>query len=791
MKAARWIAVLLTIASIAIVTRLRLSRDLTELFPETPEASMLARVTRLFGGGDVALVLLRGETSDDVTKATDEAAAALAACPEVVQVVTGPPAPKDLQKLDPTGAWRFAGPLARQKLARTLTDEGMRQRLHETRALLLAPGAEDVEEWLTKDPLRLAQIPWEGRMELAAGANGKPGGAFSADEGKTRLVVAEPRGRVFDAGAAQRFTENCDAALDPVRAAHPKAKIELTGGHVIARQTELMMETDLAKSGIVSMVLASVMFVGIFRRPRALVAVLPPLVAGTLWTTALATFLYPRLSGIACAFAAVVIGVGVDTGVHVYGRLLQARRDGLTPRAAADVSFRETWRPTLGAAVAAGAAFACLALCDVAGMRQLGVLCGAGEVLTAVAILVVVPEIGCWLERGAPPPPLRSTGVAVLTATRGRAAVAIVLSVGAVIAAIAFGAPALDHKVVTLDQRAIPALATYDAIYAAFGGTRGQLIVVSQDTNEEAARAHADAIAEATELLEQRGVVVGFDALAQTLPASTTQKARLAERDRLDLPSRREALAKALADEQFAVSEFTPALDAFSHPSSDVGDAAMSHAGEWLLRRHLGHDDKGTIVVTNVRLTADPAKDLEARTLIHAADPSSVLTGFTELEASLRRTLNRDLPRVLIVAIGMVGIVLAISLRRVSAVLLAFAVLVVEIAIVLLVARVIGVRWHVYDALVLPVLLGITLDEALFLIEASRTRSIEEALAEQAPLASATALTTAAGFGALVTCRFSGLVDVGKVGALGSTVGLISAFVVIPAGLRLFGRRTK
>ncbi len=156
MKAARWIAVLLTLASIAIVTRLQLSRDLTELFPETPEASMLARVTRLFGGGDVALVLLRGETSDDSAKAADEAAAALRACPEVVQVITGPPAPKDLQKLEPTGAWRFAGPLARKKLAYTLTDQGMHQRLRETRALLLAPGAEDrgTSQWRSSTACR-------------------------------------------------------------------------------------------------------------------------------------------------------------------------------------------------------------------------------------------------------------------------------------------------------------------------------------------------------------------------------------------------------------------------------------------------------------------------------------------------------------------------------------------------------------------------------------------------------------------------------------------------------------
>ena len=87
------------------------------------------------------------------------------------------------------------------------------------------------------------------------------------------------------------------------------------------------------------------------------------------------------------------------------------------------------------------------------------------------------------------------------------------------------------------------------------------------------------------------------------------------------------------------------------------------------------------------------------------------------------------------------------------------------------------------------------LDEALFLLEATRRKaSVDDALAEQAPLAATTALTTAAGFGALVVCRFGGLVDVGKVGALGSAAGLLCALVVIPAGFRVWmsrGRRAR
>jgi hypothetical protein len=56
---------------------------------------------------------------------------------------------------------------------------------------------------------------------------------------------------------------------------------------------------------------------------------------------------------------------------------------------------------------------------------------------------------------------------------------------------------------------------------------------------------------------------------------------------------------------------------------------------------------------------------------------------------------------------------------------------------------------------------------------------------KQAPLSTATALTTAAGFGALMACRFEGLFDLGAVGAIGSVAGLVASLVVVPAGLRL------
>ena len=387
---ARVCVLLVTAACIWLTfTRLTVSSDLSALFPSDAASTSLARFTRVFGGGDLGIVLFRGENADDVETATRDAALALAQKASVVRVLDRAPDANALGAPDPTLAWRYAGPGARARLAAALTPEGMRARLEGTRALLLAPGGSGAEDWLARDPLRLATLPWEAREELAAGVAPGQDGSFVADDGRARLLVLEPRGRAFEGGAAAAFVRDVDDALRATSGRHPGVRTDLTGGHAIARATEAMLRRDLVVSSVASLLLASLTFLLTFRRARALVAVLPPLALGTVWTTGMAAVATRGLSAISIAFAAVVVGVGVDTGVHVYSALLDGRRLGLEPSAAAAYARRTTLRPTLLAALVAGLAFASLALGDLAAMRQLGILCGVGEVLTAVAILIV------------------------------------------------------------------------------------------------------------------------------------------------------------------------------------------------------------------------------------------------------------------------------------------------------------------------------------------------------------------------------------------------------------------
>jgi predicted exporter len=331
-------------------------------------------------------------------------------------------------------------------------------------------------------------------------------------------------------------------------------------------------------------------------------------------------------------------------------------------------------------------------------------------------------------------------------------------------------------------------------VFDAFGGKRGQWVVLVADPDLDRARARGDLISERLARLEAD--VESVDSLSAFAPAASTQKERLAARDALDLPAKAGELSRALADTGFAVDHFEGALAAMKSPSHDLVDLAVlrDKPSAILMSRYLGKDDPDHLVAIYVRPRDVPGAVDRIEVALRETDPAAVLTGYTRLEASLRSSLSHDIPRIAIVAGVLVIVALAASLRRARDVALAALVVTSEVAAVLLLLRVLHIPLHAYSALVIPVLLGITVDEGMFLLHRARAEGagpavIAATLKDEGPPIAATALTTAVGFGALAFCDFDGLRDLGLVGAIGSSVGLLVALVVVPAGLRLLPDR--
>lgn len=787
--------VVLTVASVWLSsTRLRLSNNLADLFPDTGAAAMLTRYLKAFGGGDLGLVLVRGEDPNEVRAASRAIEGRLATCPSVARVLSDVRPPPIGRA---TEAWALAGPSARAKLRSALEPEGMRERLDESRRLLLAPGAGELASAIERDPLRLTLIPWEDRPELAAGMRVQEDGALITPDSKAELVVVEPKGNAFLGPDARAFVT---CAEDAMRAVETERAVTtgLTGGHAIAVATERMLRRDLILSSILSTVLASVLFLVTFRRARALIAIMPPLALGTTWTTGIAAFFPDGLSAIAVAFGAVVVGVGVDTGVHVYAAVLHARKEGHLGRALAAEARKRTWRPTLAAALVAGLAFGSLGLSDLSAVRQLGLLCAGGEVLTAIAILLIAPDVGAWLERrgmGHAPSSRWHTWLADAIGDRKRAAFGLALALLPALALTVTGLPERSNTLVAIRPKALEPLKVQSEIFRLFDSHEGQWIVVSTGSTEVQARGHADAVAEALDLLRARGLVDGFDSMTSLLPTPRTQAARFAERDGLDLQKAAARLQEVASAIGFDPEALAPAFDDLRSPRKTPLQLGDTDLVRFVRARHLAHDQEGYLAVTYVRPHRDPDTEAKARAAIHAADPEASITGYQHLETALGDALGRELPIIAFVSLLVALLAMRGVLRRGIDVAIVGLCIASELGLVFACMRLLHLRWHVYDALVLPVLIGITMDEAMFLLYAARARAdlplrgaIRGALDEQAPLIVATALTTAVGFGALLVCRFEGLFDLGAVGAIGSLVGLLSALLVVPAALVLLDR---
>ncbi|HTJ83757.1 MAG TPA: MMPL family transporter, partial [Polyangiaceae bacterium] len=308
------VAILTLLAGVVVARFVRLDPDIVALLPAEGDSAALGRYIRGFGGGGISVVLVEGDDPAETRAAADEIAAKLRERSSVAFTAAKIELPTET---DPLLLWRTADAETRARLARALSPEGMRERLAGTREILLAPGSGAAVPALTRDPLRLSSIAFESKT-IGSGVRARSDGYFATDDGRAHVVLVKAKGQALRGDDAKAFVGDVDATLAPIRAAHPGVTLGVTGPHAVAAEMESMLRRDLTYSGTISMVLASLAFAAVFRRIRALLAVAPPLALGTLWTAALAAFWPGGISAIAVAFTSVVVGVGFDTGVHVY-----------------------------------------------------------------------------------------------------------------------------------------------------------------------------------------------------------------------------------------------------------------------------------------------------------------------------------------------------------------------------------------------------------------------------------------------------------------------------------------
>jgi hypothetical protein len=107
----------------------------------------------------------------------------------------------------------------------------------------------------------------------------------------------------------------------------------------------------------------------------------------------------------------IVIGNGINPNVIWLARYFEERLDGKEHLSAIRTTHAATWQATLIASMAAGLAYASLAITDFRGFRDFGIIGGIGMALCWVSAFVILPAIVLTSERRKPLRPERLQGL--------------------------------------------------------------------------------------------------------------------------------------------------------------------------------------------------------------------------------------------------------------------------------------------------------------------------------------------------------------------------------------------
>lgn len=194
----------------------------------------------------------------------------------------------------------------------------------------------------------------------------------------TRLPWAE--------GALDRFSTVVKERGGPALAA-----VRFAGDAVRGATHTSTLKRDIGRATAIALGLVGIILVGRFRRLSLIALCLIPLGCGISAALGLMGLLGIELNILTLAIAPLLIGLGVDDGIHMVDRLARGE--------SAEQVIRETGPAMTITTLTTIAGFACLGLATFRGVRELGLVAAFGLVVCLLASLHLVPVCHGLLQR--------------------------------------------------------------------------------------------------------------------------------------------------------------------------------------------------------------------------------------------------------------------------------------------------------------------------------------------------------------------------------------------------------
>jgi hopanoid biosynthesis associated RND transporter like protein HpnN len=584
-------------------------------------------------------------------------------------------------------------------------------------------------------------------------------------------------------------------------------------------------QTDMMWTSVVSLVGVFVLFIACYGGLRHSLLANLVLLLATAYSFCFVTLVVGHLNILSAALGAVLIGLGIDFGIHYLACYLKLRGEGYDEEGALLRTSIEVGPGMFTGGVTTAAAFFMAGMTDFVGVRELGLVAGGSLLLCLAATIVILPPLVLVVDRrwpiGAVPNILPAGGWFRFTGRWPRLVMGGCL-VLTLLAAAGAGWLRYDHNLLNLQPRHLES-----------ADIERQLLTKLEDSVW-----FAVSLCESREVLlarkarfEQLASVAKTEEIASLLPTASPRRKELVAsiHERLSaLPQRvpelpavdPERLGHEIARAQTLLAKDTPyetpagtllgqlrgllaqmppdvavqrlsggqaqlagqslaqltALRNISNPQEpqladlpqELVDRFVGVRGTFLLKVYA----RGN--VWDMDQLAAFVRDVES------IDPQ--VTGHPVQTCYASQHMQQSYIYTGLYALVAVMVLLWIDLRSLTHSLLAMTPLALGFVQMCGLFGWLGIPFNPANMIVLPVILGIGVDHGVHLVHAWRQQRGRFVMGDSTAVAVLlTATTTTASFGVLILARHQGLQSLGQVLTIGVTTCLFSSIVFFPA----------
>ncbi|MEM0914639.1 MAG: MMPL family transporter [Planctomycetota bacterium] len=246
------------------------------------------------------------------------------------------------------------------------------------------------------EPVELGN-PFAETMDELMGLGGYQ--YFETPNGRLLFLRVTPKRQAGEAGIQpyDEAIQSVRSAIASVEQTHPGFDVGLTGIDVVEADETDAAERDSTRASIVAAVLIATLLVVAFWSFRTPAILMVSLLVAMAWAFGYLTLAIGHLQVISVVFAVILLGLGVDFGIHLLSRFERVRHD----HPDGPEGFAATLQDTLevaGPGVVTGAlttaaALSTTMLTDFSGVAEMGHIAAVGIVLCLLSMFTVLPAL--------------------------------------------------------------------------------------------------------------------------------------------------------------------------------------------------------------------------------------------------------------------------------------------------------------------------------------------------------------------------------------------------------------